>query len=69
MTDLFLDPDERDVHGGGAISALFSSETGAYGSTLRQLACCIDDWWAGESSAVSLCGANDACPAALTCNQ
>jgi hypothetical protein len=69
MTDLFLDPDERDVHGGGVISGLFSSETGPYGGTIRQLACCIDDWWAGESGAVSLCGPTDTCPAALTCNQ
>jgi len=69
MTDLFLDPDERDVHGGGSISALFSDEGGAYGATLRQLACCIDAWWAGEGHSGTLCGPADSCPAALTCNQ
>jgi hypothetical protein len=68
MTDLFLDPDERDVHGNGPVAALFSDESGPYGATLRQLACCIDDWWAGDLRGASLCGGS-ACPAALTCNE
>ena len=68
MTDLFLDPDERDVPGAG-IASVLSNELGPYGGTIRQLACCLDGWWAGESGAVSLCGPSDSCPAALTCNQ
>ena len=69
MTDLFLDPDERDVHQAGPFAALLSDESGPYGATLQQLACCIDGWWPGDSKAASLCGAGASCPAALTCNQ
>jgi hypothetical protein len=69
MTDLFLDPDERDVHAAGPFATLLSEETGPYGATIRQLACCIDAWWPGEAKAASLCGPGDSCPAALTCNQ
>ena len=69
MTDLFLDPDERSVHGGGPVASIFSNESGAYGATIRQLACCLDDWWLGEGHSGTLCGAADSCPDALTCNQ
>jgi hypothetical protein len=68
MTDLFLDPDERDVHANGPVAGLLSNESGAYGPTIRSLACCIDDWWPGEVKDSSLCG-GATCPAALACNQ
>ena len=69
MTDLFLDPDERDVHAAGPFAAALSEESGPYGATIRQLACCLDGWWGGDSKASSLCGPGNSCPAALTCNQ
>ena len=70
MTDLFLDPDEKDVHGSGPVASLLSDESGPYGATLRTLSCCIDDWWDGElRGGGTLCGPTDSCPAALTCNQ
>jgi hypothetical protein len=69
MTDLFLDPDERDVHTNGPVAALFSDENGPYGPTLRTLACCIDDWWDGELRGGSLCDGGRTCPAELTCNK
>jgi len=69
MTDLFLDPDETDVHAAGPFAALLSDESGPYGATLRQLVCCIDGWWGGDAKASSLCGPGDSCPAAFTCNQ
>jgi len=68
MTDLFLDPDERQVHENGPVAALLSDESGPYGTTLRQFACCIDDWWDGNLRGLSICG-GETCPAALTCNQ
>jgi hypothetical protein len=68
MTELFLDPDERDVHENGPIASFFSDPSGPYGSTMRALACCIDDWWPGEARGLPLCGAGS-CPAQLACNQ
>jgi arylsulfatase A-like enzyme len=68
MTDLFLDPDEQHVHENGPVAALLSDEGGPYGSTLRELACCIDDWWEGNLRIASICGGGT-CPAELTCNQ
>ncbi|MGH7895833.1 MAG: sulfatase family protein [Candidatus Binatia bacterium] len=69
MTDLFLDPDERDVHTNGPVAALLSDESGPYGPSLRTLACCIDAWWDGELRGGSLCDAGRTCPAELTCNE
>jgi hypothetical protein len=69
MTDLFLDPDEHNVHEGGPFAGFMSDENGPYGDTLRTMACCLDDWWSGEGHQIStLCGGGT-CPAALTCNQ
>ncbi len=68
MTDLFLDPDEIDVHENGPYASLFSAESGPYGSTIRTFACCIDAWWPGDVKDPTLCGGGT-CPAALTCNQ
>jgi hypothetical protein len=69
MTDLFLDPDEHDVHQNGPVAALLSDEGGPYGATIRTLGCCIDDWWDGEIKGGSLCGPGGTCPAELTCNK
>ncbi len=69
MTDLFLDPDEVDVHAGGPVAARLSDESGPYGATLRAMSCCIQDWWDGELKSGSLCGPGDVCPVDLTCNQ
>lgn len=70
MTDLFLDPDEQGVHGGAAgIAAVMSDENGPYGTTLRKLSCCLDDWWDAGLRSGSLCTASTPCPAELTCNQ
>ena len=68
MTDLFLDPDEHDVHRGGPIAGFLSDENGAYGDTIRQLVCCLDGWWSGDGRTSALC-AGATCPAALTCNK
>jgi arylsulfatase A-like enzyme len=68
MTDLLLDPDEERVHENGPVAALLSDENGPYGQTLRQMSCCLDDWWDAELRGGSLCG-GATCPAALTCNQ
>jgi hypothetical protein len=67
MTDLFLDPDEQDVHENGPFAATFSSSSGPYGPTIRRMVCCIDDWWSGDFRGSSLC--QGGCPADLTCNQ
>ncbi len=69
MTDLFLDPDEKDVHANGPVAALLSDESGPYGATLRRMACCLDDWWDAGLRGGSLCGPGDSCPVDLTCNE
>jgi hypothetical protein len=69
MTDLFLDPDEQDVHAGGPVAGPLSDENGPYGGTIRTFACCLDGWWAGDASASSFCAGGATCPADLTCNQ
>src|SRR5262249_365726 len=73
MTDLFLDPDEFEAHGGAntdaSIARTMGDENGPYGSLLRSLACCVDAWWDPGGGRGTLCGTGDACPADLTCNE
>jgi hypothetical protein len=70
MTDLSLDPDERQIRSGvsGSWGTVLSAVNGPYGDTVKKLACCIDAWWPGEFRGTSMCG-NAACPADLACNQ
>jgi hypothetical protein len=71
LTDLFLDPDETDLHTGNpsALVTQLSSMTGPYASAIRQMNCCIDDWWpdiVGQSG--TLCTTGYSCPADLVCD-
>ncbi|HXJ34974.1 MAG TPA: sulfatase-like hydrolase/transferase [Candidatus Eisenbacteria bacterium] len=71
LTDLFIDPDETDLHAGNPTSLItqISSMTGPYAGAIRKMNCCIDDWWpdvVAESG--TLCTTGYSCPADLVCD-
>lgn len=70
VSDLFLDPDERRVHGTGPGDLIhdMGSISGPYASAIRGAGCCLDDWWASPARAGVLCNGG-VCPTAMTCNQ
>jgi hypothetical protein len=74
LVDLFTDPDEVARYTGPndpakALMQSMSSMLGPYGKTIRNMNCCIDDWWADGARGGSLCIGAAKCPADLTCNQ
>jgi len=71
LEDLFADPDENERFSGKDNARLrqMSDPSGPYGDEVRQMACCIDDWWPAGARGGTLCGAADACPADLVCNR
>lgn len=71
LADLFLDPDENGLHAGNTPSLVnsLSDTSGPYASAIRQMNCCIDQWWpeiVPESG--TLCTSGFTCPADLACN-
>jgi hypothetical protein len=71
LSDLFLDPDEKGLHSGDGSTLVgsMSSLTGPYQNAIRQMNCCIDDWWpeiVGESG--TQCTSGFTCPADLACD-
>ncbi|HEV7730531.1 MAG TPA: sulfatase-like hydrolase/transferase [Candidatus Binatia bacterium] len=74
LVDLSLDPDEVGRFTGPNDAAKItiqqmSSVTGPYGKTVRNMNCCIDDWWADGARGGTLCSGEAACPADLVCNK
>jgi hypothetical protein len=74
LVDLAADPDEQGRFTGPndpakiAIQQM-SSTSGPYARTIRDMTCCIDDWWPDGARGGTLCDARSACPADLLCNQ
>ncbi len=74
LVDLFADPDEKGRYTGPndpakTLIQQMSSMTGPYGKTVRNMNCCIDDWWPEGARGGTLCTGAASCPADLTCNQ
>jgi hypothetical protein len=72
LSDLFLDPDEKELHSGtpGSLVSDLSKPTGGYANAMARMNCCIDAWWPDVVAQTgTLCSAGLSCPSDLTCNE
>ena len=71
LTDMFVDPDEKDVFTGNAAALVtqMSKLPGPYADSIRRMNCCIDDWWPEVVAETGTqCTSGYSCPADLSCN-
>ncbi len=74
LVDLGVDHDEKARYTGPNDPAKItmqqmSAVNGPYGNTVRNMNCCIDEWWPEGGRSGSLCTGAAACPADLVCNE